>query len=123
MASLIVINVSGADLSVTGSRGSDLDGVNIGQQVANGEATVVARFNEGSGDRWDWVFLGSSQEQKYQIYVEDNRGTIYQSFGYFNAKSSQPDSNPSPFPAGYAVAVKLDSGDFLYVLLRTPPAR
>ncbi len=55
---------------------------------------------------------------QYQIYHEKQSfGGNYAFFGWYDANSTQENSNPSPFPSGVATADK----DGTCVLLRVPP--
>ncbi len=121
---MMVINQTGHVLSVTGKRGDDVHLAVPNQHIGVGASAMVATFNAKSGsDRWDWVLLeDATTQQKFQIYIEQTvGGTHYTFFGYFNADSSESDSNPSPFPEGCADALWSGGSIAYYTLLKTPP--
>lgn len=122
---IIVVNVSGTDLFVTGSYGSDLSGMTQGQRVANGTAVQVATWNAGSGlvDNWDYVYLGTTVNQnKYQLYMESNAvGTTYQFMGFYSDDPNNSNSNPNPFTNGSCSLLgTTPAGDWVYAFLTTP---
>ncbi|HEX6748254.1 MAG TPA: hypothetical protein VF092_13240 [Longimicrobium sp.] len=84
-----------------------------------GEWTNVANLVDNGTHLWGWVYFGSEPGRfEYQIYHETQQfGSDYAFFGWYDPNSTQPDSNPSPFPDGVATA----DTDGSYVLLRVPP--
>ena len=127
---LQVTNSTGNALKVTGSRGTDLTNVQKGLVIPANSSAIVATFVAGNWtqDRWDWVYLqDQGTSAKYQIYIELTAVTRrwYASFGYFNADSSESNSNPSPFPGSQYSNVAFDSATatYSYQLLKTPPAQ
>jgi hypothetical protein len=128
---LTVINLTQDVLEVTGYNGGDLSNVAINTQIGYKLGRIVAEYNTpgDNQDNWDWVYLKNlSTGDLYQIYVEWVRpkGSTYASFGYYNANSSESNSNPSPFPDGCSVGNFITSGSNpgfpVYILQQVPPS-
>ena len=122
---IVVTNATGSDLFVTGSYGSDLSGLIVGQRIPDGASATVAIWNSGTGpvDNWDYVYLGTEPgDNEYQLYMESNRvGTPYQFMGFYSDHPNNEDSNPNPFtdPNCYLTGVT-KGGQWVYAFLTVP---
>ena len=130
-APLIVINLTQDVLEVTGSYGGDLSNVASDSQIGYKLGRIVAYYNTpgGNDDNWDWVYLENlSTGDQYQIYVEwrTPSNATYASFGYYDASSSESNSDPSPFPDGCQdsnfITAGSDPGYPVYILKQVPPS-
>ncbi len=122
---IIVVNLTGAPLFVTGSYGSDLSGMTEGQQIPNGSDATVAQWNAGSGpvDNWDYIYLGKqSGALDYQCYMEStSTGTTYQFLGFYSSNPNNNNSNPKPFTNGSCYLVgRTPNDDWVYIFLTSP---
>ena len=122
---IIVVNLTGGSLFVTGSFGSDLSGLTEGLQIPNGSSATVAQWNAGSGlqDNWDFVFFGrKGGELDYQIYMESTAvGKPYQFMGFYSVDHNNQNSNPNPFTNGScSVTGRTANDDWVYTFLTSP---
>jgi hypothetical protein len=123
---IIVVNVSGTDLFITGSYGSDLSNLTVGSAVPSGYATTVASWNAGSGpvDNWDYIYLGTQAggANQYQLYMESNSsGKTYQFMGFYSDDPNNSNSNPYPFTNGACYVMGVDlNGYWVYTFLTHP---
>ena len=121
---IIVVNVTGLDMFVTGSYGSDLSNMTQGQRIPTGAAMTVASWNTGSGDDWDYVYLGTTPlgPKLYQLYMELTlTNKPYQFMGFYSDNPNNENSNPKPFtnPSCSATGVT-PNGDWVYTFLTIP---
>ena len=129
---VIIINDTDDQLSITGSKGSDLRALNEGQIIPpHSSAIVIASFYIGSGfaNNWDWIYLENTTkpQRRYQLYMQCTSNTDeYAFFGWFDPNSNEANGNPSPFEGVCSLAfTAMDDdnpypGGFTYVLLKTP---
>jgi hypothetical protein len=123
---IIVVNLTGAPLFVTGHYGSDLSGMTEGQQIANGTSATVAQWNAGSSvqDNWDFIYFGRhGGELEYQIYMEKTAVSQnkYQFMGFYAPNPNNQNSNPKPFNnKSCSVTGRTPGDDWVYVFLTSP---
>ena len=122
---IVLVNTTGEDLYVSGSRGTDFVDLTIGGRVAKGVGTKICQWDPGDMyvNHWDWIFLGYDQNDlRYQLYMQKtDTGKFYRFMGYYVENSDRDNGNPHPFRSGACYLTGWnDAGQWVYVFVGQP---